>query len=105
MATDSTTAVLTVVSAWLDPAHDEAVRDGFAELVRQPKPDGLLRTELLTDGQGWWHIHTLWRDQAALQAMRKGADPPAAPALFRGLGGEPSLQILLRQAAFPTSAV
>jgi len=51
------------------------------------------RTELLAGRDGGWKILSLWRDQAALDAMRAGAEPPAAPALFRQLGAEPVLRI------------
>ena len=63
------------------------------ELARRPLPDGLVRTELLAGGDGDWKIQSLWRDQAALDALRAGPEPPAAPALFRRLGAEPVLRI------------
>jgi hypothetical protein len=85
--------VLTEVSAQLaDDRADEAVRR-FRALLTGPRPDGLLRTELLRGPQGWWRIQTLWRDRAALDAMRAGTEAPAAPALFRALGADPTLQV------------
>jgi hypothetical protein len=42
-----------------------------------------------------WRIQTLWRDQQALDTMRAAPEPPAAPTLFRQVGAEPTLQILL----------
>ena len=85
--------VLTVVAATVEEdAHDHVVR-GFRELLTGSMPDGLIRTELLRGPEGRWCIQTLWRDQAALDAMRAGPEPPAAPALFRTVGSEPSLVI------------
>jgi quinol monooxygenase YgiN len=86
-------AVLTVVGATLDPGRDAAVREAFAELLTKALPDGLLRTELLAGREGRWQIQSLWRDRAALDAMRAGPEPPAAPALFTSLGGVPALEV------------
>ena len=65
----------------------------FAALAQRPLPDGLLRTELLAGWDGEWKIQSVWRDRAALNAMRAGAEPPAAPALFRQFGAEQVLRI------------
>ena len=43
--------------------------------------------------RGERHIQSLWRDQAALDAMRALREPPAAPRLFRQVGAEPVLRI------------
>jgi quinol monooxygenase YgiN len=85
--------VLTVVSAVVAEEGRERLIAGFRELVAGPMPDGLLRTELLQGAEGRWRIQTLWRDQEALEAMRAGPEPPAAPALFRRVGSKPSLEI------------
>jgi quinol monooxygenase YgiN len=85
--------VLTEVAATIDAEHADAVRAAFDELVQGPVPDGLVRAELLRGKDGEWRIQTLWRDMAALDAMRAGSEPPAAPALFRRFGGEPVLRI------------
>ncbi|MDQ4213156.1 antibiotic biosynthesis monooxygenase [Microbacterium sp. ASV81] len=90
--------VLTEVSAVVAAERESALIAGFAALLDQPLPDGLLRTELLRgsdaeDGRTW-RIQTLWRDRQALDAMRASAEPPAAPALFRSVGAEPSLTVL-----------
>lgn len=86
--------ILTEVSADVEPGREPELLAGFRELVSSEVPDGLLRTELLRGGDGRWRIQTLWRDRAALDAMRAGAEPPAAPTLFRSVGAEPSLTIL-----------
>jgi hypothetical protein len=85
--------IMTEVSAIVPGERVGDVPAAFAELARRPLPDGLLRTELLAGRDGEWKIQSLWRDQAALDAMRGGAEPPAAPALFRQLGAEPVLRI------------
>jgi hypothetical protein len=86
--------VLTEVSATVDPGRENDLRAGFRELLESAVPDGLLRTELLRGPGGQWRIQTLWRDPAALEAMRAAGDPPAALVLFRSVGAEPSLTIL-----------
>ncbi len=85
--------IITEVSATMPAERGEDVAAAFAELAQRPLPDGLLRTELLAGRDGEWRIQSLWRDQAALDAMRAGNEPPAAPALFRRLGAEPVLRI------------
>lgn len=86
--------VLTEVSATVDPRRENDLRASFRELLESAAPDGLLRTELLRGPAGQWRIQTLWRDPAALDAMRAAGDPPAALTLFRSFGAEPSLTIL-----------
>jgi quinol monooxygenase YgiN len=85
--------VLTEVSAVVAPEREAALVAAFRELVAQPMPDGLVRTELLSGQDGRWRIQTLWRDRAALDAMRAAPDPPAAPRLFREVGAYPALAI------------
>lgn len=86
------TMVLTEVSATVPSDRVGELTEGFAALTRQALPDGLLRTELLGGTDGEWRIQSLWRDQAALDAMRAQPDPPAAPKLFREVGAEPALK-------------
>ena len=85
--------VMTEVSATLPQERADAVLAAFAELTQRPLPEGLVRTELIAGRDGEWKIQSLWRDQAALDAMRAGAEPPAALALFRRIGAEPVLRI------------
>ena len=74
--------MLTEVRATVDPSRHEALVAGFEALIAGSLPDGLLRTELLyVDDE--WRIQTLWRDRAALAAMRSSTAEPAAPKLFR----------------------
>jgi hypothetical protein len=85
--------VLTEVRATVDPSRREALVAEFEALLAEPKPDGLLRTELL-EVDGEWRIQTLWRDREALAAMRADAAEPAAPKLFRSVGAVPQLTIM-----------
>lgn len=66
----------------------------FEDLLAGGLPEGLLETRLVGDGQGRWAIHSLWRDRAALDAMRASPEPPAAPALFRRFAAEPTLVVM-----------
>ena len=91
--------ILTITSAAVPVERAGEVVSAYHAILAQDIPDGLLRTHLVHDGQGRWAIHTLWRDQAAIDAMRAGAQPPAAPTLFRNLGVEPTLTILTVEAA------
>jgi len=85
--------IMTEVSAVVPPDRADDVAAAFAELLQRPLPDGLIRTELLAGRDGEWKVQTIWRDQAALDAMRAGPEPPAAPTLFLQLGAEPVLRI------------
>ena len=86
--------VLTMVTAEVDEARAEDLVAAFEALLAGGMPDGLLETRLLGDGQGHWAVHSLWRDRAALDAMRAAPDPPAAPALFRRFSAEPTLTVM-----------
>jgi quinol monooxygenase YgiN len=85
--------LVTVVSATVEPDRQQELMEGFRGLLAAPVPDGLLHTQLLQGANRTWCIQSLWRDREALEKMRAGAEPPAAPRLFRALGAEPSLQI------------
>lgn len=96
--------ILTEVSALVPEDRSADVLHAFQELLQSPFPDGLLRTELLRGSGAEWRIQTLWRDQAALDAMRAAPEPPAAPTLFRQLGAEPELRVYAVQAAHSAKA-
>jgi quinol monooxygenase YgiN len=86
--------ILTIVTADIDQRLAQELVTAFEELLAGGLPDGLLETQLLSDGQGHWAIHTLWRDRAALDAMRAAPEPPAAAALFRRFSAQPTLTIM-----------
>ena len=85
--------VLTEVRATVEASQWEALVAAFEQLLAGPRPDGLLRTELLQAGDEW-RIQSLWRDREALAAMRSSTEEPAAPKLFRELGARPELTVL-----------
>ena len=89
-----TERVLTEVAANVPIDRAAEVLAEFRVLLEKPLPDGLLRTQLLEGAEGAWRIQSLWRERAALEAMRSRPEPPAAPTLFRNLGAEPTLTIL-----------
>lgn len=84
---------MTEARASVDASLGGAVVAGFEALLAEPRREGLLNTELL-HGERDWCIQTLWREQAALVAMRASTDGPAAPGLFRSLGAEPEPTVL-----------
>jgi len=86
--------VLTEVSAIVSADREAALVAGYQRVIAGSLPDGLVRSELLSGPGGSWRIQTLWRDQAALDAMRSSPEPPAAPTLFREVGAEPQLVVL-----------
>src|SRR6266545_4995137 len=86
--------ILTMVSADVDQSQAEELIAAYETLLADGLPDGLLETQLLGDGQGHWAIHSLWRDRAALDAMRAAPEPPAAPTLFRSFSADPALAIM-----------
>ena len=86
--------ILTEVSVLVARDRVPDLVDRFQRLLQRPLPDGLMRTELLRGDDDTWRVQSLWRDQNALDAMRAGPEPPAAPQLFRDVGAEPTLRIL-----------
>lgn len=84
--------ILTEVAATVADERTADLQQGYVALQQGPLPDGLLRTELLQGPGGQWRIQTLWRDRAALDAMRS-SEEPAAPRLFRQIGAEPTLTV------------
>jgi heme-degrading monooxygenase HmoA len=85
--------VLTVVSATVDPAQEEHLAAAYQAVLDADVPDGLLASALLRGKGNQWQITTLWRDRAALDAMRAGPELPAAPRVFREVGAEPTLAV------------
>ena len=86
--------ILTIVTADVDEGQAQELIAAYQTLLSRGLPDGLLETQLLGDGQGHWTIHSLWRDRAALDAMRAETEPPAAPALFLQFSAEPAVTIM-----------
>jgi len=85
--------VLTVVSATVEPAREGELAAAYQAVLADQLPDGLLASALLRGDGNQWQIATLWRDRAALDAMRAAPEPPAAPKVFRSVGAEPTLAV------------
>lgn len=85
--------ILTEVSAVVAPEREADLLAAYRELVTRPLPAGLVRTELLTGQGGRWRVQTLWRDRAALEAVRAAPEPPAALRLFRSVDAEPEVAL------------
>jgi hypothetical protein len=89
--------VFSVVAATVDPAHVEQLTAAYQAVLDAGVPDGVLASALLRGEGNQWQITTLWRDRAAVEAMRARmlADPelPAAPGVFREVGAEPTLAV------------
>lgn len=94
--------VLTEVSAIVAADQEELLLASYRDRLFQPMPEGLVRTELLRGDDGHWRIQTLWRDRAALDAMRAQPEPPAAPQLFRRVGADPVLAVIEVAASYPS---
>lgn len=86
--------ILTSVTAEVSEDRAPDLVAAYETLLADGLPDGLLETRLLGDGHGHWAIHSLWRDRAALDAVRAAPEPPAAPTLFRRFSGEPALEVM-----------
>ena len=88
-----TEQVLSEVGAVVEPEREAELVALYRELVSGPLPEGLVRTELLRGPGGHWRVQSLWRDMAALEAVRNASQRPAAPAIFRRVGTEPELTV------------
>ena len=69
------------------PAYRTLMADG-------PRPEGLLRSELLRGQGGRWLIQTLWRDREAILSARNAGAKPAALLLAEQVGAEHSHDVL-----------
>ncbi|WP_330334100.1 hypothetical protein OHS33_33090 [Streptomyces sp. NBC_00536] len=85
--------ILSEVSAVVAAEREADLVAAYRELVAGPLPDGLVRSELLGGADGLWRIQTLWRDRAALEAVRAAPEGPSAPRLFREVGADPGLAL------------
>lgn len=83
--------VLSEVSAVVATERQAELVTSYRELVAGPLPDGLIRTELLRGPDGLWRVQSLWRDRAALEAVRSNPKLAAAPRLFEQVGAKPEL--------------
>lgn len=85
--------ILTIVTATVAAHRETELTAGFRDINTRPLPEGLIRTELLRGQNGNWRIQSLWRDRAALEAVRASTEPPAALELFRNVGADHSHEV------------
>lgn len=86
--------VITLVKGKVHSSKIEEFEEGYQSLKKQPKPQGFIASYLLQDtgDKEVYFIETVWESAEALERMRK-EETPAAPALFKKVGTEPSLKI------------
>ncbi|MEX5295509.1 hypothetical protein QYM41_09530 [Kocuria sp. CPCC 205268] len=82
--------VVTTIDTVIEAEHEEDLIEGFRRMTAGPRPEGLIRSELLRGQGGAWRIQTTWRDREALLALRATGEPPAAVALLDRLGARHS---------------
>jgi quinol monooxygenase YgiN len=82
------TMLLTVLEGIIAPERAPDLEAAF-ERAGQPRPEGLLRSELLrgVTAPDTWRIQTLWADRQALERMR-AQGTPAGVLMFRAAGVE-----------------
>lgn len=87
--------ILTTVTLVVPDDREGEVLPAYRELTASgPRPDGLLRSELLQGPDGRWAIHTLWRDREAIMAARQSGSQPAALLLAERVGAEHAHDVL-----------
>ncbi|MEA2715854.1 MAG: hypothetical protein QOI99_171 [Actinomycetota bacterium] len=92
--------VVTAVDATVDPEREQDLLDGYRQMISAPKPDGLVRSELLRGQGGRWRIQTTWRNREALVALRTSGHPPAALELLDRVGAEHSHGVFTVEESF-----
>ncbi len=94
--------VLTSVTLVVPSGRERELREGYRELVAAgPRPEGLLRSELLRGQDGRWVLQTLWRDRGAVLAARASGAPPPALLLAERVGAEHSHDVLTLEDELP----
>jgi len=92
--------IVTVVDATVPAAREAELLEGYRQMSESPKPEGLLRSELLRGQEGAWRIQTTWRDRESLMALRQSGVRPAALDLLDGLGAEHSHAVFTIEQGF-----
>ena len=89
----ASTMVMTTLEAAVEEERWPLLVDAYEAARSIPEP-GLLESFLTQDATHpeRWRIETLWRDRAALAAMRD-AGTPRGVLMFRAAGVEPTLAI------------
>lgn len=81
---------VTIVEGAVDSTREADLVSAWDEITRLP--DGLIESFLLRGNDGTWRIMTVWESEEIVMAMR-AAGEPAAPAMFRRAGSDPSVSM------------
>ena len=82
--------IVTAVQLVVPDGRDADLVAGYRELVAGPRPEGLLRSELLRGQGGRWLVQSVWRDRDAALAARVPGQQPPVLALAEHVGAEHS---------------
>ncbi|HEY3522281.1 MAG TPA: hypothetical protein VGK63_01140 [Candidatus Limnocylindrales bacterium] len=85
--------VLTLVRGEVDESAVDRMTDQYRAGLSHDRPPGLEATWLLRGSGATVGVATLWRDRAALDAMRASGEEPFARRLIREAGGSPEVEI------------
>jgi heme-degrading monooxygenase HmoA len=84
---------MSMVAGTVAPERAAGLQAAYDQLVAGPFPDGLIETSLCRGADDEWMVVTLWRDRAALLAMRASGQPPAAVQLLVDAGARPRVGV------------
>src|SRR5262245_22938361 len=82
---------VTIVEGAIDSPREADLVSAWDEITTS-LPDGLIESFLLRGKEGTWRIATVWESEEIVVAMR-AAGEPAAPAMFRRAGSDPSVSM------------
>ncbi|MBI3647500.1 MAG: hypothetical protein HY240_01870 [Actinobacteria bacterium] len=83
---------VTIVEGAVEGARESDLRAAW-EGKSAVLPAGLIESSLLRAEDGTWRIVTVWESKEAVVAMRASGEPPAALAMFRQAGSDPSVSM------------
>lgn len=86
--------VITVLEATINADKWAVLEEVYRATLKEQTP-GLVQTFLLHSSAEptRWQIATVWKDRAALNAMRQSGETPRGVVIFRAAGAEPTLTI------------
>ncbi len=77
--------VMTILEARVEEAQWPALKAAYQAAINGELEPGLVRTDLIQSKQepALWRIQTVWRSQAALDAMRATGETPRGVLIFQ----------------------
>lgn len=86
--------VITLLQARVAPEKAALLENAYSEAI-QHLDAGLQQSYLLRDAADptQWKILTIWKSQAARDAMRNSGETPRGILVFRAAGAEPELSV------------